>query len=316
MKEKPARRHHHVCQAYLRGWATNDKIWVRQDASIRQAHTRDVAVQRDFYKLRPLSDEDIQAIKVLIANSPARSRRVHENYLSMFGMLPTIRHNMSEEFVKANAEEVAKMDETILTTEEQFHAGWESRAAPIIKMLRDGDDSAFSDDKRVMVLSHFIALQHFRTSAIKERCISRVQDRMGADMTARWNIVSHIFASNVGCTFYLNRKRNPFRLIVNETGVPFITSDQPTVNLLGDSAGDEAPKHLALFYPISPIHAIFLDDDEYPCGLTNSAMNEEKAHWLNGFALRASKRQIIAASRDTLEGLADLPAEAIAQSSY
>ncbi len=313
MRPKPTRRQHHVCQAYLRGWATDEKVWVRQDGGIiHRAHTRDVAVQRDFYKLKPLSDDDIRVIRWWIAKSPPQSRRVHENYLTMFGLFPTMRAKMTDAFVAANADEVAELDLTILTLEEQFHAGREDRVAPIIAALRQGDASPFSDDILTLEFAHFIALQHFRTSAMKDRCVSRLRDRVGFDMTAQWNILSHIWASNVGLTFFLDRKRNSFRLLKNETQVPFITSDQPTVNLLGGGSDDKAPDHMALFYPLSPTHAVLLDDIDKSCGLVGNKLTAETVHRLNAHQVRSSRRQIIAASREALEVLPGLPAEAAA----
>lgn len=49
------RKQHHVWKAYLRAWATKEKLWVLQDRRIRTADIADVAIQRDFYKLNALT---------------------------------------------------------------------------------------------------------------------------------------------------------------------------------------------------------------------------------------------------------------------
>ena len=55
----------------------------------------------------------------------------------------------------------------------------------------------------------------------------------------------------------LYRRRDQFKLVLldNETGVPFITGDQPIINV--HAAGSEAPPE-RLFYPLSPKRAMML----------------------------------------------------------
>jgi hypothetical protein len=303
MKANLKNRQHHVSQMYLRGWATDGKVWVLQGDLLHRAQTKDVAVQNRFYKLQALTDSDIAFIRAFIDKSPPSSRRAHENFLTMFGMLPTLRAKMPDELVAANPELVAFFDEQIVNAEEEFHSGMESRVAPLIESLRNGDTGFFTDDKLAIQFAHFLALQHFRTSGTKARAVGRIKDRTDTDISRCWNILSHVFASNVGLTFYASRKRNPLVLIHNSTDIPLITSDQPTVNLLGGVSDEKPPDYLALYYPVSPRFGVLFDNAEHPCGLAG-ALSPAEVKELNAHIMRGSHRQIIAADRAILAEIA------------
>jgi hypothetical protein len=297
-------RQHHVCQTYLRGWATDEKIWVRQGDLTHRARLRDVAVERHFYKLQPLTKEDRQFLGAWISMSPEKSRKTHENFVTMFGLPATLRARMSEAEVAANPELAALLDEKIINAEEDFHADIEGRVAPQIEALRRGDASFFSDRQLGAQFAHFLALQHFRTSAVRSRAVARYREQAGMDISRSWNILVHILASNVGLTFYLERKRNPLVQLVNETGVPFVTSDQPTVNLLGGMDDNKGPEHLALYYPVSPTRAVLLDAIDQPCGFAGKVLTESDVGSLNAQVVRTAYRQIFAANREILSEIA------------
>jgi len=296
-------RQHHVCQTYLRGWATDGKVWVLQAGVIRRAPTRDVAVKRHFYKLQALTEADLLFLRAWISKSPKRLQRSHENFITMFGFPPTMRQQLPEAVVAANPELVARLDEQIVNAEEDFHSSLEGNVAPQIEAMRQGDVSFFADKYRGAKFAHFLALQHFRTNAMKTRVITRLRVRMGLDVSRAWNVLAHIIASNVGFTFYLERKSNPLALLTNNTALPFITSDQPTINLLGASDTDVVPEHLALYYPVSPTRAVVLDAIEQPCGLVGKVLTDNDVKSLNAQVLRASVLQVFASSRDALEGI-------------
>ena len=303
-------RQHHVCQTYLRGWATDDKIWVLQGELIHRAQLKDVAVQRHFYKLQPLTKEDREFLAAWISKSPEKSRKTHENFVTMFGLPATLRACMTDAEVSANPELVALLDEQIINAEEDFHADIESRVAPQIEALRRGDVSFFSDKEIGAQFSHFLALQHFRTNAVRSRAIKRFLERAGMDISRSWNTLAHILASNVGLTFYQERRLNPLVLLRNETSVPFITSDQPTVNLLGGTDDDKGPEHLALYYPVTPNLAVLLDAMDQPCGLVGKTLSKGDVETLNAQVVRTAHRQIFASCEEILAAIASAKAKA------
>jgi hypothetical protein len=70
-------------------------------------------------------------------------------------------------------------------------------------------------------------------------------------------ILSHICATNLGVSFVRERKAYRIVFLKNETAMPFITGDQPVINILDPKTTDD----VALYYPLSPKLAIVLTKD-------------------------------------------------------
>jgi hypothetical protein len=261
-----------------------------------------VAVQRDFYKLNLLTDEDIKFIReIFIEPLPEVSRGVSENFLLMFGLWPRQRAALTEAQIEANPELVALIDEQIFNAEEDFHSGVESRAAPLVEAARKGNLSFYEDRDSAITFCHFMCLQHFRTKAIRERTIQRFSSRLNIDISRTWNIISHILAVTAGASLFRERKARPLFLLQNETSIPFITSDQPTVNLQGGSLNDAAPEHLSFYYPIAPTLALLWDEPGQDTGFRNRKLTDDDVKILNAQEIRTSNLQVFANTSAALD---------------
>jgi hypothetical protein len=84
--QKPKRRHHHVWQKYLRPWTDRGTLYCLQDGRIFSTGTRTVAVERDFYKLRRLTAEDVALVKMLFGRGHPSSVKVHAHLLNSLMM--------------------------------------------------------------------------------------------------------------------------------------------------------------------------------------------------------------------------------------
>jgi hypothetical protein len=78
------------------------------------------------------------------------------------------------------------------------------------------------------------------------------------------------------------------------TSIPFITSDQPTLNVLGGMRDDIGPEHLAPYYPLSPKYALLFDDAHTPSLIGEVPMTEEAVTMSNRSEVRVSRRQVFA----------------------
>jgi hypothetical protein len=292
-------RQHHVWKSYLREWATDETLFCLQDSCIRPANIHDVAVQRHFYKLNALTVDDIEHIRKNWIEPFPHSRRVNENYLTMFSMWANIRQTLPEA-AATNQDFVNFLDEQIINAEEDWHSGLESSVQPLIDAARHRDISFYKNDADCMLFLQFLSVQYFRTSGMKKRIIESYKTH---DLSRCWNVLGHILATNVGSSLYLDRKRISLVLLENHTGVPFITSDQPAINLLSSAQPGKGPEHLALYYPISPNLALLLDDPDKSCGLSASPLSSEQVTSLNVTIASKSYRQTFANTADVLRTL-------------
>jgi hypothetical protein len=116
-----------------------------------------------------------------------------------------------------------------------------------------------------------------------------------------WNVLIHMFATNIGADLFRDRKRRKLILIHNRTNVRFITGDQPAINLKG--AQPHPPESLSIYYPISPQLALPMADvDEEPLFGTEG-LTAAQASMLNEKLFEASYKQVFAQSEGSLRVL-------------
>jgi hypothetical protein len=84
-----------------------------------------------------------------------------------------------------------------------------------------------------------LAVQYARTNHIRRT--RRAMDQSRRDLYLRIaNPLIHMVAINVGRSLYAERKLHTIVLLDNATDVPFITADQPVINIaFGHSAAGE-----------------------------------------------------------------------------
>jgi hypothetical protein len=298
MPEKK-RRQHHVWQHYLKSWATDNQIWCLREGSVFQTNTTKVAVERDFYKIPELTSEDIALIKWLVIN-PAQHPRTqanHENFLALL----TAPSRLAEQFRKfaKNPKELDDLLDIIRTNVlEDYHAGIEDSFSPLLDEILRNDLSFYADEQRCITFTHFLCTQHMRTKNIKEKSIERVGVNGGPDMSRIWDIMSHMFAVNIGTCLYLERSKRTLSLIQNRTDVPFVTGDQPIINLHGDGA--TPPEALSFYYPVSPRLALLWPEVGEAPAFTTDGLTPTQAGALNMRMLEACHSQVFAQTESEL----------------
>lgn len=260
--EEKKRRQHHVWQHYLKAWAIDDQIYCRSRGRIFQTGTKNVAVERDFYKLHNLHSSDISLIKLLVIDSAnPTAKKNHVEFLARL-TAPTIFEGRSPEI-----DELIDIYRTNVL--EDYHAHIEDSFIPILDSLLKKDTSFYSTDKGCITFLHFICTQHMRTKGIKIRIIDLLRDRCGFDLSRIWSIMSHMYSVNIGESLSLERKKRKLIVIENHTDITFITGDQPVTNLY--SNGLEPPASLSFYYPLAPRLALILCEvDEAPMYSTDS----------------------------------------------
>jgi len=78
------RRHHFVWQYYLKPWAVDGRIACWRNGQVFRTDPINVAVERDFYRLRDISERDVATIRQMIHLFPSQLRDVHNTWLEMF----------------------------------------------------------------------------------------------------------------------------------------------------------------------------------------------------------------------------------------
>jgi Protein of unknown function (DUF4238) len=140
-----------------------------------------------------------------------------------------------------------------------------------------------------------------------------MRERAGQDLSRIWDTATHMFA-NIGMGLFLERKQRKLILVQNRTDVPFITGDQPIINLHGD--GVRPPEALSFYYPISPTLALILTEVDKEPAFPTEGLTSPQATSLNTRMLEACHGHLFGQTKDSLLPYKSLqPKEAKAPSS-
>ncbi len=293
-------RQHHVWQRYLRSWTVGGSLHCLCNGRIFPSGTINVAVERDFYKLHRVTDDDVKFIWLLSAEKAHKhSRELHKQFLTMV----TEPMKLIEQSPKSK--ELNDILDVYMTNAlEDYYAGIESTFLPLLDRTLAGDIGFYADDKESIDFFHFICTQYMRTKGIKERTVDVFKEHNNRDISHVWNLMSYIFAVNIGGSLYVERKKRRLVLVNNDTNVPFVTGDQPIINLVG--ARPNPPEKLSMYYPVSPDRALILSEVDEAPQFTTDSLTESDVHGLNVKVLDASHSQVFGSSRKSLLQLRDL----------
>lgn len=244
------RRHHHVWQHYLKAWSADGKIWCSQNGGQPfLAATKNIGVERDFYKLHQLTIQDLKFIDGLFKSTYPVLASYRREFINLL-MFPFSAAQQAREKGRSEKEVNLLIDEWCCNIMEDQHSRIEDSFVPILASLHLGDLDFYNDERGNFTFTQYIATQYVRTKKIKEAMRSEltpINPLMGDRL---WPITSALMAMNVSYTLSMERNRRRLVLIKNATPLPLITGDQPAINLMDRLAGFE------IYYPISPTRAI------------------------------------------------------------
>jgi len=337
--EDKKRKQHYVFQSYLSAWTINDKLWcVRIGGAPFNTSTLNIAQERDFYRLRPLNDNEKRLYNLLLLKTQTDTKKAFldhiDHYLLPLEMLKKtrlIRQSLETQFggydkipveIKAellNLEKVA--DINVNNTEEDYYSIIEGESVKWLDSLKKEisnfyytvdtkitENREFNDEKFNFLF--FLCTQYYRTKAAKERWISIVKPILDDPRWSAFNIskedidlenlVHHVFWFFINtCAYALRKMDSHLTILVNDTGTPFITSDQPVINLKANYQNlNEETNDLVFYYPISPNIAITVNDDN---NNDKIMLNEQQVDVYNWAIVKSSYQNIFADRKDIFE---------------
>ena len=223
--------HHHTPRQYLLPWTDADEriAWYGYGKVSRSGLTV-VGGENDFYKLKELTIPDIDCLKLVIDGFPEIGRDGHRHFLEMYTLPTRLKRHLEEHNIQS-PEAMKQLEVAISNLNENYHAAIENGFWPHLAAIKNRDFSFYEDPQKACGFFHGLYVQYLRTKAVKERACQK-ESVLFDDMERVWDVLSHILAVEAGRSFFCSR--NEFRILVldNDTEVPFITSDQPIINML------------------------------------------------------------------------------------
>jgi hypothetical protein len=287
--------HHCVPRFYLKPWANRNLIYCLVEGKVLHPNIRNVGAENHFYRLRELSSADVSLIRdIAIKDSPEGLKHLHEGLVRAF-RLPHIAKRRLESSGTATPESLADVDKLIAQMNEDLHTSIEEDFKPYLDSMRSGDVGFYSDPAAAVGFFRGIAAQYLRTTQIR-----RARETMGGDKLETFerivNVLVHIYAINLGFNLYAERKQHEILLLNNDSDVPFVTADQPAINIAANPKEITAPTKFELYYPLSPTKAMLLlepSSSYHPASLSVSGV---AAHLYNLHMTAHSYQQVFANS--------------------
>jgi hypothetical protein len=241
------RKHHYVWEHYLGAWATKGQVWCRRDGRVFKSSTENVGQQRDFYRLKEMSDQDVEVVFKIIDRMADFAQETARGWVRRFRVL----HQLLAAWRASGAQHPsfeAEIDVAINDMEEDLHDGIEGKALPILTALRQGDAALLADDDVFIDFARYVAAQYFRTAVRRTALLEALAGFGGSfNVDATWGVLRTIFADNLGGFIFVNRRRMHLTFLEGSAS-DFVTGDQPIVNADG-RAGAHDVEHFRLYYP-------------------------------------------------------------------
>lgn len=279
-----------------------------------------VAAQNYFYRLNEISPEDAKFIEdLIIKDSPEGLRESHRFLLSAF-TLPHIAKRKLEErkrIIEESGEVVDEdtfresmtyIDQQIIEMNENYHTSIENLFLPILESMKAGALNFFDEPQQKYAFYYGLSVQYARTNHIGGASSNMKKEDFERYMRIA-NVLTHIMATNVGRSLIGEHEHHRIALLDKTTDSPFVTADQPVINLSASPTNFEPPAKFELYYPLSPKKAMMLlesDSAHMPQCLSISA---GQVHHYNLLMAAHSFRQVYSNSKVELEAInSELPA--------
>jgi hypothetical protein len=297
---------HYVWRHYLLAWARGNQVWcVRAPATTAfSPNVSNIGSETFFYRVSELDEADLAYLEGIIARATTRELQdLNRGWIECFQRSFAIRRLLSGGDISEalRAQLAQALDEIDKTIAERYHGSVEGRAKPILERLRRGDAAFYEDLSGAIVFIEFLVHQYFRTARMRNLA-GRLPQLVPHKPERTWPIESFIYATNVGASVVAQRKNYRITLLKNGTAVPFISSDQPVINL--NSHEDE---ELCLYYPLSPKFALVYHADSERFPDARMSLSTLEVELYNFELYRRSDSQTYSNDRDYLEALVKLP---------
>ena len=300
--------HHHTPREYLLPWADGTECiaWFGY-GKVKRSGLTVVGGENDFYKLKELTDDDIASIRVLIQQLPEGGRKGHEDLLRYYILPMRLKRDLGRRIAEnpeaENDPQVAEasryIEVLISNLNENYHASIERRFWPYLKQIAGRNFGFYDEPLKVGEFFHGLAVQYLRTKAARERAKKTVKV-VFEDLERVLDLLSHMFAVVMGRSLMVDRRKFQIVVLDNSTEVPFITSDQPIINILTDGKSVVAPDRMELYYRLSPTQAmLFLEKKTATAGIDQNVSIDE-AHRYNRMIYDHSAFRIFSNSEEYL----------------
>lgn len=300
-----ARRQHYVWQKYLEPWEREGKLWCRRgDGDLFNTGTANVAVERDFYALRNITEGDLEFVQQF-AIEPIKNetlRRMNHGWIDTFEKIFKV-DGYARNHPKSTPELIKKLNVVLNSIEESNLSRIETNAKKFLDALTQGDSAFYYEDSTASQFCFFLANQYFRTKKIRDAVRNQFSATpLGEAVDRTWPILRQIYTTSVAFSMYVERRL--FKMSIIEVdldqGVEFITCDQPVMNTYAAFTPNVPVTEMEFYYPVSPAKAMVLSQRNSYVGMHVKFIDKFRATYLNQIVERSAYEWLFASRESSL----------------
>ncbi len=303
---------HYVWRYYLRPWTTkpsddNGTINCINYGQIkRDIGTTVIASEHYFYQLQDLSSDDISFITEFCFPEGVLevSKTFNKGWIDYFTSVIRIE-KLKDKIGITSSDLDYELLKCKKEFEENLHCIIETSSIPYLDMLYLKDTSFYKQTKDNILFNHFIATQYFRTKQMKTLILSNQMNGIKETVSLErcWNVISHIFATNIGSSLYLERDEFSMKILEICSDEDFITTDQPVINTAADYKKKVVlnDADFELFYPYTPKLAVLITKNTSLYKDQINIIDDETVYDYNKKMINASGNIIFSNRVDYLE---------------
>jgi len=217
---------------------------------------------------------------------------------------PTMSLDEARDRYKQALEERRAVRERLAKTiADEFQGLVEDEGLAFLAPLRARDCAFIGNEADCRNFFNFLAHQRFRTRTFREVAYGPDKLLPGVDLQRTWLVENHIRATRLGLDLFMARYELGFVFLKNETETPFVSCDQPIIELGGDDG--ELPE---LYYPLGPALAMILGSRKSCHGdavSIETACTAEQVSTYNHLMIEGSFDQVYANDRAFLTALSE-----------
>lgn len=302
---------HYIPQFYLKNFQ-KPKLFVLYKNRVEVRNPKSIAKEKYFYRLTELKENEVTFLRMFIKtmdkNHKIMAKKWIDIYEDMFKKISLITSSNDSDATKKMVKEI------LINTDENLFSNIEDSNVSFISTIIKNETIELTDDEKSL-FCFYISVQYFRTKRIKDatlRALGNARNERihlyddetkefynSLDFESIWMVLIKIFASSMG--FGISRLKK-FDVVINKTTIPFITSDQPCINLVADGNYDSSNmvQEFVLYYPLSPKVALIMSEDYSMYIKEPNQITKNEVIQLNNMIFDHSLEQVYSNDHETL----------------
>jgi hypothetical protein len=233
--------------------------------------------------------------------SPSVLKGLNLDFLKMFTIHYKLRQSLNQKEVQNQQQIEEEINKIEINMMEDAHSKFESMGDKITSCRELDDLNFLNNEDDFFETNMFLCFQYFRTRSIKQNVLKSFGSHEVQQAEKYWNIISFVMATVLARNLSLDKKIR-FLLFENQTGTPFITSDQPIFNILNDKVNEKGEViELEFYYPLSPYRALSVHFNHQSEKIDRAIINEQTVNWFNNKVVENSEYFVFANNQSQLD---------------